>query len=286
MVSPPAVTVVIATYNWSSVLPYAIASVLDQTMTDFELLVVGDHCTDDSADVVTAVDDERVRWHNLDVHTGHQSGPNNEGLRLARGSIIAYLGHDDLWLPHHLETLVGAIRHGAHIAFGQTLMVWPEETPEVIPGRWWGYRPDAWIPPTAMAHERDLGLRAGGWRPPAETGVWAPETDLLRHMVALERPPKLVPRLTNVKLPAARRPNVYRLRPSDEQSWWLARVREAEDPERMLFAMSKSRGPSALIQAVRARVSLRTRLGLRRSQPTSFAEDRVRQSQRYKGVEE
>lgn len=44
----PHVTVIIATYNWSNVLPYAIGSVLGQTMQDFELLVVGDGCTDDS----------------------------------------------------------------------------------------------------------------------------------------------------------------------------------------------------------------------------------------------
>ena len=61
----PRVTVIIATYNWSTVLPYAINSVLDQTMTDFELLVVGDGCTDDSEQVVTAIKDPRVRWINL-----------------------------------------------------------------------------------------------------------------------------------------------------------------------------------------------------------------------------
>lgn len=48
----PRVTVIIATYNGSSVLRYAIDSVLDQTMRDFELLVVGDRCTDDSEQVV------------------------------------------------------------------------------------------------------------------------------------------------------------------------------------------------------------------------------------------
>src|SRR5215210_8057805 len=99
---PPRVTVVIATYNWSTVLPYSIGSVLDQTFTDFELLVVGDGCTDDSERVVAEIRDPRVRWIDI-APTGHQSGPNNEGLRQARGELIAYLGHDDLWMPHHLE---------------------------------------------------------------------------------------------------------------------------------------------------------------------------------------
>ena len=56
----PKVTVIIPTYNWSSVLHYAVASVLRQTYTDFELIVSGDGCTDDSEEVVTAFDDPRV----------------------------------------------------------------------------------------------------------------------------------------------------------------------------------------------------------------------------------
>ena len=96
--APPLVTVIIATYNWSSVLPFAVGSALGQTFRNLEVLVVGDGCTDDSEAVVTAIDDPRLRWINLPENTGHQSGPNNEGLRQARGQLIAYLGHDDLWL--------------------------------------------------------------------------------------------------------------------------------------------------------------------------------------------
>ena len=92
----PSVTVIIPTYNWSNVLPYSIASVLRQTLSDFELLVIGDGCTDDSEAVVRRVDDPRVKWINLPKNTGHQSEPNNEGLRQARGQCIAYLGHDTI----------------------------------------------------------------------------------------------------------------------------------------------------------------------------------------------
>src|SRR5438552_3536771 len=58
----PRVSVVIATYNWSSVLPFSIGSVLRQTFSDFEVLVIGDGCTDDSERVVAAIDDPRIRW--------------------------------------------------------------------------------------------------------------------------------------------------------------------------------------------------------------------------------
>ena len=94
MSSPaPLVSVITATYNWSSVLRYAIQSVLRQTCQDFEMIVVGDGCTDDSAEVVASFDDPRLRWHNLPHNTGHQSAPNNAGLELARGRYVAYLGH-------------------------------------------------------------------------------------------------------------------------------------------------------------------------------------------------
>src|ERR1700741_1065499 len=81
----PRVSVIIATYNRSSVLRYAIASVLEQSMGDFELLVVGDCCTDDSEEVVADIKDPRIRWINLPANSGHQSGPNSRGLQEARG---------------------------------------------------------------------------------------------------------------------------------------------------------------------------------------------------------
>jgi glycosyltransferase involved in cell wall biosynthesis len=95
----PLISVITATYNWSSVLRYAIQSVLWQTLQGFEMLIIGDGCTDDSAEVVASFQDPRLRWHNLPENSGHQSMPNNTRLAMARGKYVAYLGHDDLWYP-------------------------------------------------------------------------------------------------------------------------------------------------------------------------------------------
>src|SRR4051794_14716616 len=108
----PGVTVIIPTYNYSAVLPHSIGSALAQTVPPLEVLVVGDHCTDDSAEVVAATGDERVRFINLPARARVQSGPNNEGLAQARGDVIAYLGHDDLWLPAHLAHVLPSIAAG------------------------------------------------------------------------------------------------------------------------------------------------------------------------------
>lgn len=120
MVSP-GISVVIATYNRSRTLVHAIESVLRQTFTDWELIVVGDACTDDTAEVVAryASPDPRVRFVNLERNWGEQSAPNNVGRALARAPLIAYLSHDDFWLPHHLKACREALAiTGADLVLG------------------------------------------------------------------------------------------------------------------------------------------------------------------------
>lgn len=221
---PPLVTVIIPTYNWSSVLPYSIGSALWQTFSDFEVLVVGDCCTDDSESVVEAVNDERVRWINLPANTGHQSGPNNEGLRQARGEFIAYLGHDDLWLPHHLACTVAALGAGADVAFGIVERIVPgESSRKPTPARL-DYTPGDWLPPTGVVHRRRVAESEGGWGDyRALTG--APEIDLWRRAYDGGYKFVFVPRLTALKFPASKRPGVYRETPHHEQAEWFERIR-------------------------------------------------------------
>jgi glycosyltransferase involved in cell wall biosynthesis len=217
----PRVTVIIPTYNWSTVLPYSIGSALDQTFTDFELLVIGDGCTDDSEAVVRAIGDPRVRWINI-ARSGHQSGPNNEGLRQARGELIAYLGHDDLWLPHHLATLVAALDAGADLAHSLVALVPPRGRIQVARREW--------RPPTSVLHRRSVIERIGGWRDYRELTI-PPDGDLWLRFEQAGCRIELVERLTAIKFPAAWRTNVYRERPCHEQAAWLARIRSEPDLE-------------------------------------------------------
>jgi glycosyltransferase involved in cell wall biosynthesis len=230
MAAAPRVSVIIPTYNRSNVLRHAIASVLCQSFADYELLVVGDGCSDDSAAIVAGFADARIRWINLPVNSGHQSAPNNEGLRQARGELIAYLGHDDLWLPHNLEVLIGGIDAGADLVAGLTELVGPDERRLDIAPPQPVYRPGIWLPPSSLMHRRAVSRRIGGWRDYREIRL-DPEDDLCRRAFAAGFAFVILPRLTAVKFPAAWRQNAYRTRDDSEQAAWIARIATESDIE-------------------------------------------------------
>ncbi len=234
MCAVPRVSVVIATYNWSSVLPYAIGSVLRQTYDDFEVVVVGDGCTDDSEAVVRAIGDPRVRWTNLPVNSGHQGTPNNEGIRQARGELIAYLGHDDLWFPHHLDASVRALdQAAADVTYSLVACIGPDAAfiLPTIPQP----RRRTFSPPSGMVHRRIVAERTGGWAHYRQLRV-APETEFFRRAFDAHFLFRYVPRLTVVKFPAVWRAGVYRTRPSHEQAEWSARMQAEPDLEAQLMA--------------------------------------------------
>jgi len=99
-------TIVLATYNRPSLLTFAVTSVLKQTFQDWVLLVVGDGCDDRTASCLAAFDDSRIFYVNIDSRCGEQSGPNSAGMRAAKTKYVAFLNHDDIWLPFHLETAI------------------------------------------------------------------------------------------------------------------------------------------------------------------------------------
>ncbi len=101
----PTISVVIATYNYGRYLAGAIASVLGQTFTDYEVIVVDDGSTDDTESVIRPyLSDSRIRYLRTE-HVG-QPAAKNAGIRDGTGRYVAFLDADDVWLPTKLEKQV------------------------------------------------------------------------------------------------------------------------------------------------------------------------------------
>jgi glycosyltransferase involved in cell wall biosynthesis len=103
----PRVTVIMPAYNRERFIREAIESILAQTFTDLELLVVDDGSTDGTGAIVGAIADPRVRQ----IHQPHRgiSAAMNRGLAEARGEYVARLDSDDVWLPDMLATQVAVL---------------------------------------------------------------------------------------------------------------------------------------------------------------------------------
>ena len=109
----PKVSVCIPTHNRSRYLRQAIESVLRQTFGDYEVLVVDNASSDDTASVVSAFKDERVRYYRNERTVGMVRNW-NRCLEFTRGECIALLHDDDFWLAQYLERAVGVMdRHGS-----------------------------------------------------------------------------------------------------------------------------------------------------------------------------
>jgi glycosyltransferase involved in cell wall biosynthesis len=222
----PLVSVVMATYNRSNILRLAIETVRRQTVTDWELLVVGDGCSDDTADVVASFADARIRFWNLAEPAGEQSGPNNAGLAAARGRYAAFLNHDDFWMPRHLERAIAAFGadDGLDLAYGLNVAAYPDGSfvlwgPTPVGAR----LPPAGVPASAWVFRRTLVDRVGPWRPARDLHL-VPSQDWLRRAEEAGATLRFIPRLSVLSIPSNARPRSYADRQSDEHTRWFHRM--------------------------------------------------------------
>jgi len=99
----PEVSVVIPAYNAGRTISAALASVFAQTYRDFEVIVVNDGSTDDTAQ---RLEEWSGRLVTICQRNGGPGRARNEGIARARGRLIAFLDADDIWLPRKLERQV------------------------------------------------------------------------------------------------------------------------------------------------------------------------------------
>lgn len=139
----PLVTVCIATYNRAHLLAQrSLRSVINQTYTNLQIIVVGDCCTDDTADVISKFNDPRIYFDNLPERGRYPTNPlerwlvagtmpANRALELAKGDFVTHLDDDDEFVPRRIEKLVEcAITTKADFVFHPF---------------WWEHAPGKWI---------------------------------------------------------------------------------------------------------------------------------------------
>ena len=234
MTAPPAaaplVSIITATYNRSNVLRYTLRSVLRSTFDDWEHVVVGDGCTDDTAEVVAGLSDARLRFCNLPANFGEQSYPNNKGFELARGRYIAYLNHDDLWFPDHLDTVLRGMREtGADLVYTPILALAPDRCNYLLgalPGE--RYDPIVAVPASSWLVRRELVAELGGWRPYHECYTY-PSHDFLWRAWRAGKDVRMVPRVTVIAILSGVRQQVYATREFHEHQACFERM--ASEPE-------------------------------------------------------
>ena len=96
------VSIIMPAYNCEHFIAEAIRSVLAQTYTDWELLIVDDCSTDNTAQIVASFDDTRIVYQRNEKNMG-AALTRNKALQIAKGHYIAFLDADDLWAPEKLE---------------------------------------------------------------------------------------------------------------------------------------------------------------------------------------
>ena len=231
------VSIIIATYNRSDVLRCAIASVQRQTFRDWELIVVGDACTDDTAAVMAGFDDPRIRFVNLPENVGEQSGPSNRGFQLASGDLIAYLNHDDLWFPDHLESLVAFLDdtradlvYALRFSVGQDGLVFCGMTNAEL-----RYDPSHHVEASLWVVRRTLIEDLGGWRAATAIHARTPSQDFLTRAWQAGKDLRCHPRVTAIMLHAGTRPNAYQLRDSRQHEELVAGMADGRLRERLIL---------------------------------------------------
>src|SRR3990172_11149387 len=120
----PKVSVIIPTFNCEEYIEETLSSVLFQTFTDFEVIVVDDGSTDNTIKVIKPYLD-KISYIQKD--NGGQGSARNLGISLAKGEYLAFLDSDDLWLPDKLSLQVGYMENNPNVSLTFTDAVAFEE---------------------------------------------------------------------------------------------------------------------------------------------------------------
>jgi glycosyltransferase involved in cell wall biosynthesis len=143
---PPAVSIILPTFNRLEYLSPAIESVFGQTFAEWELIIADDGSSGDTRAYLQSLDDPRVKVIWLS-HTGRPSVVSNVALREALGEYVAFLDSDDLWLPGKLAAQLESLRRhpGRGWSYTRFALVDGSGSPMVAPNHRNWPAPSGWI---------------------------------------------------------------------------------------------------------------------------------------------
>lgn len=116
------ISVIIPTFNRQQFLKIAIDSVLQQTYSDFELIIIDDGSTDDTQNVIDQFKDKRINYY-YQINKGAGSA-RNYGMKMAKSTYLAFLDSDDKWVSKKLEIQLDIMEKNKDFLLSHTEEVW------------------------------------------------------------------------------------------------------------------------------------------------------------------
>lgn len=121
MKTKPLISIITPIFNGEKYILETIQSVLEQTYTNWEMIIVDNKSTDNSIEVIKTVCDDRIKIIKLEYNSGGPARPRNIGIENVKGKYIAFLDADDVWLPHKLEKQIAYLEENSDIDICHTL---------------------------------------------------------------------------------------------------------------------------------------------------------------------
>jgi len=112
----PLVSIVIPTYNRAHCISQTIKSVVDQTRTDWELIIIDNNSTDNTLQIIDSFSDKRISTHQIE-NNGIVASSRNLGIKQSKGKYVAFLDSDDWWVPDKLEISLRVLESGSDLVY-------------------------------------------------------------------------------------------------------------------------------------------------------------------------
>ncbi len=170
----PVLSILLPTHNRCDTLEIALTSLMAQSFSDWEVLVVGDGCTDGTGALLEAFqkNDSRLSWFDLPKGLGFGYANRNVALREAKGELIGFMADDDIVFGNHLGHLVELMENPA-VHLGVVGSLWVDDGGRMIPAI--GPLHDKAylaaflegenrLPASAFIHRRSAYAEVGYWR--------------------------------------------------------------------------------------------------------------------------